>query len=284
MNIQERTLSIKRILSSIMTGNIRLNSDYINQLMSDGKHTIDPEKIIKEDGPNTVTLFGYSFGPFDCDSYLRSDCRVVYLLKEPVLRRESYENGDRGFHDQAKEYLFEYINTGKMSPPYPQIARNVYSIFHAFDEESKVFKDSDNEMTEAYNLLLNKTAIINVNNYPSLGGSSNNTLIDKWAKENKNTIVELIKLLEPTIIISGTSLGKFINNKNDTCELFDGYGKNCKKCSENNQEYKDCYYSEKTLFINGYHPSAPTINKDKHHVFIRSVIGEWPKARDLICI
>lgn len=155
-------------------------------------------------------IFGNSFGPFLPESYFNQKIRIVALLKEDYIVKDSFfseSDPDRGHHDKASEYNeWEKIQS---NDTYSSLAKLIGSIVQAMD--STKWKET---------CFLKNTAIINVNPFPGLAikGIFNSADIDRepylleWANLSYEKIKEQIDLFEPKIVFAGGVMKCFLPN------------------------------------------------------------------------
>ncbi|MDE5997049.1 MAG: hypothetical protein K2G77_02440 [Muribaculaceae bacterium] len=118
-----------KIMERLRGETIFLPKSYVDAKKEEAHCTIDPMKCLDitlsqiEDGivednaridlikQGIVAIKGNSFGPYLPKHYFQDDIlKLVWILKEPYIFINSYENGDRGAHDQAAEYIKHYID------------------------------------------------------------------------------------------------------------------------------------------------------------------------------
>lgn len=239
-------------------------------------------------------IYANSFGPFNPIEYFKNgNFRILWLLKEPYIMKESWVKGDRGKHNQAKEYTDYFGKNGYFGiDTYDNIlklSRTILTTLKVIDE-----KASDNEV-------LNHICILEVNHFSGLAfqsPNSNDDLIGKWAEVNAEIIKNLIAFYTPNVIIGGNTIGHFYTDipksKHDFNSL-DKYIKDKKallsniglkalkiKQSTDSTSYVfDCKDSNgKTVFIvNAYHP-CPKQNKEYEYTLYMakadaSLIKKW---------
>ena len=130
--------------------------------------------------------------------------RIVWLLKESYIMKDSWVKGDRGKHNQAKEYTVYFEENGYFDNDTHdnilKLSRTILTTLEVIDKEA-----SDKEV-------LNHICILEVNHFPGLAfqsPNSNDYLIGEWAELNTDLIKTLVAFCKPNIIIGGHTLGHF---------------------------------------------------------------------------
>lgn len=150
-------------------------------------------------------IFANSFGPFYPSEYFKKEnFRIVWLLKESYIMKDSWVKGDRGKHNQAKEYTVYFEENGYFDNDTHdnilKLSRTILTTLEVIDKEA-----SDKEV-------LNHICILEVNHFPGLAfqsPNSNDYLIGEWAELNTDLIKTLVAFCKPNIIIGGHTLGHF---------------------------------------------------------------------------
>ena len=115
-----------------------------------------------------TTIQGNSFGPFCPEKYFSRPCeeRILFILREPYIPKESFDAGDRGGHDQADKYynaITDYGWNGIENKTFENIARIAYTISYG-----EAFDNSVHSKTKACEVLFNQVAVININDFPCI--------------------------------------------------------------------------------------------------------------------
>lgn len=150
-------------------------------------------------------IYANSFGPFYPSEYFKKEnFRIVWLLKESYIMKDSWVKGDRGKHNQAKEYTVYFEENGYFDNDTHdnilKLSRTILTTLEVIDKEA-----SDKEV-------LNHICILEVNHFPGLAfqsPNSNDYLIGEWAELNTDLIKTLVAFCKPNIIIGGHTLGHF---------------------------------------------------------------------------
>lgn len=161
------------------------------------KGTIDPSCCLEKDGKESLEIKPNLFGPICPEKYFSTDFRILWLLKESYITKESYDEGDRGGHNQAKDRYEEPLGDGKGDATYRKIIKTVSLLVNNKEiDDNEVFR--------------NHTSILNVNIFPALcSSSSTDFLIGQWASINKSLLEQQLVLYKPTVIICGFTLQHF---------------------------------------------------------------------------
>jgi len=228
--------------------------------------TIDPSECLKEEVISSIEIKANLFGPICPEKYFSTDFRVLWLLKESYITEESFDNGDRGGHNQAEDRNKEPLGEGKGDATYKKIIETVSWLV-------KGEKDMDEEVFRTH------TCILNVNVFPALCGShSNDNLIAKWADINKILLEKQLALYKPTVIICGFTLQhffpcnikhnpyyikKYINENNGInllgYDILNGDFLFMDELYENGEFGANyAYWNNDVIFIDAYHPANPS--------------------------
>lgn len=182
-------------------------NNILNELIYNKDVTIAPSIIRKDDYKGDIIIvFGNSFGPFNPEKYCKQDLKILWLLKEPLIKsRTSWLKGDRGGHNQAL-----YNQTWEKMEENPTV-ENLIKITREILQIVNERKYTEQEAME-------HICILEVNHFPGLAfqsSNSNDDLIGEWAQWNEELIRELIGFYNPNIIIGAQSfMGYFTSNLN----------------------------------------------------------------------
>ncbi len=257
-----------------------LNTIYIlkseaEEYKNSSKVTIDPYKVKLEDELRDDEREDYyriranSFGPFAPRAYFKlpKEQRIVWLLREPLLKKGSWDEGDRGGHNQAEEYHnWEGIKEE------PGTKQNLIKYTKVLLKKLG-FLENDNDDDETMNQVMKHICILEINHFPGLafnGTNSDLNLIKNWYEINLPILKELIKFYDADIIVMG-GVHECLHScksdvpvikgaiKNQTGELF---------CGLDYTPHEDCandYYisgnyiiptkDDGPIFISANHPS-----------------------------
>ncbi len=312
---EDKIIRSNKIMERLRGETIFLPKSYVKDKEKDKTCTIDPSRCLQidlaqiENGNNCdsiarylkdgiVTLKANTFGPYVPEEYFKEDTfRIVWLLKESYITSSSYEAGDRGFHNQAAEYVQYFVsNLNLGNATHDNILLLSQSMLRPLYEMSKKdIEELSNEKLKdrLYSLkeedinnnlnILKHICIIEINHYPGFYFNSwdtDDTCLKKWAEVN----MELIKLLcdfnKPDIIVLGGVHECFHDNSN-----FDKIRKNVKNgtllkqfgvapnplCANNKyitgtQNYIIPTEDDGPIFIQADHPCYPgyTTNRAKN--------------------
>lgn len=176
--------------------------------------TIDPGWCIFDVPPIKnhlyVKIHANSFGPFNPDKYfnINRTHRILWLLKEPYIKLQSWYDGDRGCHNQAGEYR-----------QWEAIKEENYSLIALIEYSRKLLEQlgivytgkNEAEIMEKY---MGHICIIEANHFPGLAfnkNESNDSLVKKWYKINQNLLKVLVDFYDPQILIGGGTFNNFID-------------------------------------------------------------------------
>lgn len=239
-------INVKKHLTHCHSANSR-GCVWVSQ---DHRGTINPYDCGKSD-VHTIKIFPNSYGPIDSNSYNRSACKILFLLKESYISVDNFlTKEDRGGHDQSKE---------RYDDPRCDNNRTYINIINCSSEILSImgclsipYSEMKNEQKD--DCFRNNVCILNVNKYPGIGTSSNDNLIAKWASINTETIKEEIKEFSPRIIIGCGTLNHFFSGENFKIQkICEWYEKNSPDCGE-----LHTLYNNKLLSLLGY--DIPLVN------------------------
>lgn len=159
---------------------------------NEGIRIIIPEEDFVTDW---YPIFANSFGPFNPKAYFESPIKVLWLLKEPFIKKESWVKGDRGGHNQAKEnHIWEEIEENPTLENLIGITKTLLNEINS-DGENQKYTEQD---------AIYHTNILEINHFPGLAfktTKSNNNKVCEWGRLNINLIQWLIDFYSPNIVI-----------------------------------------------------------------------------------
>lgn len=177
-------------------------------------------------------LFGNSFGPFNSKAYFESKIKILWLLKESYINKESWIQGDRGGHIQAQEYN-KWENIKGTNDTKERVVKITKKILSVIDK----YGGWDNDSDETNQKVMDHICIVEVQHFPGLNftdvetddGNKHGKFRD-WARLNKPLYETLIKFYLSDI----NSLNIIIGGK--TLQYLFPYE------DENNNLWMDCGY------------------------------------------
>ena len=214
------------ILSLLREECLFLHEDYIDGYANfSEKATLDfNHAFLKFDLSNVEVLptkfypiFANSFGPFNPKAFFDPDpdnIKILWLLKESYISKDSWiKKGDRGGHDQAKEYN-KWENIKGTNDTKERVVKITKKILSIIDKKSTIDKvDWEADSDETYQKVMDHICILEVQHFPGLNflgvETDDQTKYGKfrvWAELNKPLYETLIKFYSPTIIIGGYTL------------------------------------------------------------------------------
>ena len=113
---------------------------------------------------------------------------------------------------------------------------------------------------------------------------SDDNIIKDHARKNKSIIYKQVEIYNPNVVIlclNNLLDGIFVNQEVGGYEVLGDQvpGANIKTIRVNGKEFY-CYYNDKRIFINAYHPSWWYLNKEEYCDEIVRVINEWIEERE----
>ncbi len=226
----------------------------------------------KTDGPIEVEKW------FDSNSReYPSDYRIMFVLKEAYgndticrdlteYRRNPNENSIMDM--DAKEGRPTYR-------PMVTIANMLVNEMHYYE--------IDPTTRDAYTLFKECSAIVEIKKEYGKSQSDDNIIKDH-ARKNKSIIYKQVEIYNPNVVIlclNNLLDGIFVNQEVGGYEVLGDQvpGANIKTIRVNGKEFY-CYYNDKRIFINAYHPSWWYLNKEEYCDEIVRVINEWIEERE----
>lgn len=242
--------------------------------------TINPNNCLGKPEANAIEIKANVLGPICPEKYFSSDFRVLWLLKESYITKESFEEKekpDRGGHYQAEDRCKEPLGDNGDNT-YRRIIETTYLIV-----KNKNYKDIKN-ISECFDVFRHNTCILNVNDFPGLcGQGSTDSIIYEWAQINKEQLTKCIKLYKPNVIIGGNTLRHFFpegstggnHNPRNIRSCVQEYGlrlfdyeilsENCLFMDEILKDIHNCNYAfwnDDICFIDAWHPACRTSDQN----------------------
>ncbi len=292
-----KTLKSNKIMECFRGDTIFISNSYKDEFKENNKCTIDPDKCLKIDlakievgtddakvhewiKDGIIAIKGNSLGPFFPEEYFKDDTfRIIWILKESYIEKDSYTVGDRGGHNQAAEFATYGISSDEMTH------RNIIDISRVILEEcGKICADAKDEE------VMKHICLLEVNHFPGLAFKSkknNDKLIEKWYEKDRNgeMIKHLIPFYSPNIVIGGHTLGHFFpagyrySENHNFNYIEDGIKENINMLGNIGYTTTECTstgnYLFKTeegcVFIDAYHPCIKSKYPDE---LVRKDISE----------
>ncbi len=167
----------------------------------------DDESVHEMIRNGVIGIKGNSFGPFYPDDYFNSKTKekdffkIVWILKESYIKKESYNSGDRGAHNQAAEYAAYGISEeDKTHYNVLQLGRIILETIGEIDED------------ELDKNVMKHICILEANHFPGLDlnkSDSKNPKVKDWLEKNRDLLQVLIRFYDPDLVIGG---GDYILN------------------------------------------------------------------------
>jgi hypothetical protein len=204
-------------------------------------------------------------GVIDPEKYLTANYKILWILKEP------YDDFDDdgipfggGWHLKdailPKQKFDEFTGGRKTFEPMIYTSWGILNDFCLWDDMSNVYKD--HSMLDA----LKSIAYINVKKLPG-HKTSYYKIINEAYEKHKDILLKQISLINPDIIIGGSTLGLFLNDlgisRKDTIR-FKGL---------------NCFIKDNKIFIEAYHPAQRTsttgVTQEMYCNDIITAVQEW---------
>lgn len=235
-NIKDKSKAIMKLLRKTF---IKLENEYLDKFFRKESLnvTIEPycNQVSIGSEENDIydskvkKIFGYSFGPFDPDYYFKPcTLRILWLLKEPLLKDIKQIEGISEGPDQASQYMEMGWNEIKGGE---DANKTIYRLI----EISKIILEGlGDEMAGVHEAavmenVMKHICVLEVNHFPGLAlnkkRKSDDARIKEWANLNYDLIKLLVDFYSPagnsTIVIGGYTLGHFFA-KTSVDSTYDG--------------------------------------------------------------
>lgn len=165
--------------------------------LDDQIHVLKPKLL--RDSMSYSPIFANSHGPYIPEAYFDKTERLLWILSESYLYRESWLSGDKGNNNLIALYDSPEKITEENNPTHKTI----------FDISSRILRKLfDSELTPE--AVMEHVAIIEVNPFPGLAfndsGSRTNTdyniLLTQWVPLFRELIKFFIDILAPSVVLS----------------------------------------------------------------------------------
>jgi hypothetical protein len=215
------------------------------------------EEIIDETGSCEAVLDGI----VDIDYYLKSDFKILWILKEP----RDVKNGGAWDSRESLKCLDD-AKRNEWRPTFYKIIYTSFGILNSFTLwDGMDYIHNNPSMKET----LKSIALINLKKLPNInseGFASNNNEIYEAYKKHKKLILDQIKLINPDVIIGANTLQYIIEDF--------GFSRNEMKKTDT-MEY---FFASERLFINAKHPSYFIIKETDYCDDIITVTKRWTET------
>lgn len=242
-----------------MTETLNLN---IHELISkDEEIQRKIDSIVKEKNLSSQDVMPIKDGLFSPEAYLKSDLKLMWILKEPYDDFNEDGTPCGGGWSITKDFFKKPMEFANSSKTATMVTCATYGILNNKQWSNIDYLSNDPSIAEA----LKQIAYINLSKMPAKKTSSDSDLWDKityW----KPIILDQINLYDPEVIIFGNTL-PFIK-----VELFG-----------NEIPYKDynglvyAYHHKNKLYLWAYHPGALIKQKDYYNSLLQA-ISDWKKT------
>lgn len=208
---------------------IKISCKEINNYHDNNFVTINPNNVEiyvngkKVNDCNIESPYEIIYANYNTFNYPKEDIKILYLLKESYIKKESFLEGDRGNHNISEEYKnsenlkedFSYLNMVKMTYA---LINSINNSDININNNITQFKYDENLWENACNIFYKHAYVININPFPGLSFNTtktNNSLIQEWANQQwiREFIKETINKIKPNIIYS-PSLNQLISSTN----------------------------------------------------------------------
>lgn len=207
MDIPEADKSGK-IMELLRKECVFVNEKYLKSANTKKYATLDPDddglkfSLDQEDNVyEWYPIFGNSFGPFYPKEYFKEgNLRILWILKEPYIEKESWVKGDRGGHNQAKEYNKMSWNEIKSGEENNSTIANIIEFAKIILEKYGIYYKDDEEGMKQ---VMNHICILEANHFPGLAFNSIDSKEEymlEWTDFNKALSKRLIEFYAGIIV------------------------------------------------------------------------------------
>jgi hypothetical protein len=241
----------KKICERIRTDKVFLKKEYVDKFNDKNAATLDPSQcnLYNNDGLSEI-LYANSFGPFYPEEYFNKEFRILWILKEDYIKKDSWKNlknPDRGGHDKADEYK-DYNESSTIST-YKTIIYTVKKIL-----EKRFCKGIDETIDETE--VMKHLCIIELNHFPGLNfkkSYSNDKHLVNWAEINHKLNSVLINFYRPNLVVLNSGImGSFIEINKNGNEIYEHEIFNWLRIKDNSiKKYQEKYHNDCTFTIAG---------------------------------
>lgn len=205
-------------------------------------------------------------GPLCPELYFLNHLHILAFLREPYIKDDCWENGDRGGHSQS-------IGYGQSK--WEDIGNKTYQNLIEFNFYLSKFLSGVNITQEdfmgdeAMILARNHLCVLNACWYPHAGiTGANVSQCINWTIINADAFGKMIKLFSPSVVIGADILKPQWNASSETFQMF-GLSRSGHLTSEDIASVTNIYnctrgdsylMSDNKIYINLYHPQANKFN------------------------
>lgn len=185
--------------------------------INDADYICIDDVVIKDDlthGVKYETILRNEGGIFS-PNWESSNMKILFILKESYILKDSFDNNDRGGHKMNTLYNDNNDDLWD-NATYRNIVKISYYTFLSMNGMSSLapstnFKDHET-WSKACDVFKNNVAVMSANPFPALAFNSTKTnaaLLKRWLQidEIKNQLKSAVENISPNIIYSGFDLG-----------------------------------------------------------------------------
>lgn len=229
-------------------------------------------------------IHGNSFAIEDVDLLLNANYRIVVILKESYISKQSFASGDRGHHNYSQEIRSIIEEDGTNT--YPNLQSLLCDIIRGKNRISVGIPDID--------VFLNHVAIINLNPFPGIEKIENNkqssqrdTVWNFWANKSCHIIEELLEIINPQLVVCGGTLKYLLSDKSFFEKVKNGIFSECSVLNRKIEKGKVFnlnpfigFYTDSkgTLWVDENHPASPYWSPE-HILRMKHTIETYYNAR-----
>lgn len=197
-------------------------------------------------------------GAISIDDYLKSDKKILWLLKEAYDEKDGKGGGwsySGVFRDNQTKFVQDYV-FGQPKPTWEQIVLISNSILN---NETTTNVD-DLKKIKSIPTILEKIAIVNIQKLPSLNGPyTSMSHIKKAFSLYSDLIISQIDLLNPDVVICG-NVYDIIKSTHE---------------STDSKQYGGCafYQTKDRIFIDAFHPGQRK-NREQYNIDVINAIKD----------
>lgn len=184
--------------------------------------TINPNPIewSRDRSFGNIQLRANINGPICPEKYFKNKLHILFYLREPYIKPDSWNNGDHGGNHQSTDYgKCEYSQIG--NPTFENIVKFTYFFVNLLNGNALPESHFDEHESEAIDLFRNHICVLNACWFPHTGGTNAITgRCINWLIKNDTIFKQMNDLFNPTIIIGAGVLKPQWDSKSGKFKMF----------------------------------------------------------------